>query len=558
MQKRKLIEVALPLETINRESAREKSIRHGHPSTLHLWWARRPLAAARATLFAQLVDDPSSDPSLTEDEQRAERERLHNIIKRLVVWENVRDERLLAEAKAEILKSTGGNPPPILDPFAGGGTIPLEAQRLGLESHASDLNPVAVLINKALVEIPPRFRNQIPVFPGVADSEIRQWKGSEGLAADVRAYGRWMRDEAEKRVGDLYPKATLANSAKATVIAWIWARTVSCPNPACGIDMPLVRSWWLGKKKGKEAYVSPTVVRDPSHPSGLRVRFEIRHDAVGAPTVSTDGTVGRLGARCVSCEAAVDLDYLRAEGKAHRIGHALMAIAAEGARQRIYLEPTKEQMTAADVQRPVDAPDGELSIHPQYMAAPRYGMTGTSDLFTNRQLVILTTLSALTREVRKRVVADGGSDAYADAVVTYLSMAISRTLNKSTAICSWDSSPKMEAVRGLFARQAVSMAWDFAEANVLGSSSGNFARRCRMGLEGTRARFQTPSCPVWFSRQTPRRETTTVCWFAPIRRTTTTCPIRISQIFSMSGFARNCAMCIHRSSARCSCRRLRS
>ena len=475
MQKRKLIEVALPLETINRECAREKSIRHGHPSTLHLWWARRPLAAARATLFAQLVDDPSSDPSLTEDEQRAERERLHDIIKRLVVWENVRDERLLAEAKAEILKSTGGNPPPILDPFAGGGTIPLEAQRLGLESHASDLNPVAVLINKALVEIPPRFRDQIPVFPGVADSEIRQWKGSEGLAADVRAYGRWMRDEAEKRVGDLYPKATLPNSAKATVIAWIWARTVSCPNPACGIDMPLVRSWWLGKKKGKEAYVSPTVVRDPTHPSGLRVRFEIRHDAIGAPTASTDGTVGRLGARCVSCEAAVDLDYLRAEGQAHRIGHALMAIAAEGARQRIYLEPTKEQVTAADVQRPVDAPDGELSLHPQYMAAPRYGMTGTSDLFTNRQLVILTTLSALTREVSKRVVADGGSDAYADAVVTYLSMAISRTLNKSTAICSWDSSPKMEAVRGLFARQAVSMAWDFAEANVLGSSSGNFS-----------------------------------------------------------------------------------
>ena len=251
--KKKLIEVALPLEAINRESAREKSIRHGHPSTLHLWWARRPLAAARAVLFAQLVDDPSAHPEEfpTEELQRKERERLHKLIERLVVWENIRDEELLAEAHAEILKSTNGNPPPILDPFAGGGTIPLEAQRLGLEAHASDLNPVAVLINKALIEIPPRFRDQPPIYPGLAESEIRTWKGAEGLAADVRAYGQWMRDEAEKRIGHHYPKATLPDGTQANVIAWIWARTVTCPNPACGIEMPLVRSWWLGKKKGK-------------------------------------------------------------------------------------------------------------------------------------------------------------------------------------------------------------------------------------------------------------------------------------------------------------------
>ena len=198
--KRKLIEVALPLEAINRESAREKSIRHGHPSTLHLWWARRPLAAARAVLFAQLVDDPSShlEEFPTEELQRKERERLHKLIERLVVWENIRDQKLMAEAHAEILKSTDGNPPPILDPFAGGGTIPLEAQRLGLEAHASDLNPVAVLINKALIEIPPKFRDQPPVYAGLADSEIRSWRGAEGLAADVRAYGMWMRSEAER------------------------------------------------------------------------------------------------------------------------------------------------------------------------------------------------------------------------------------------------------------------------------------------------------------------------------------------------------------------------
>ena len=266
VQKRKLIEVALPLEAINRESAREKSIRHGHPSTLHLWWARRPLAAARAVLFAQLVDDPSSHPEVypTEEAQRQERERLHGIIERLVVWDNIRDSRLLAEARNEILKSTGGHPPQIVDPFAGGGTIPLEAQRLGLVAHASDLNPVAVLINKALLEIPAKFRDQPPVFPELADSQIRNWKGAEGLAADVSAYGKWISKEAETRIGNLYPTVSLQDGSAAPVIAWIWARTVACPNPACGIEMPLVRSWWLSKKKGQEAYLRPRVVDDAS------------------------------------------------------------------------------------------------------------------------------------------------------------------------------------------------------------------------------------------------------------------------------------------------------
>ncbi|WP_459953230.1 DUF1156 domain-containing protein, partial [Mycobacterium avium] len=252
VQKRKLIEVALPLEAINRESAREKSIRHGHPSTLHLWWARRPLAAARAVLFAQLVDDPSSRPEEfpTDELQRKERDRLHKLIERLVLWENIRDEKLLAEAHAEILKSCDGNPPPILDPFAGGGTIPLEAQRLGLEAHASDLNPVPVLINKALIEFPPRFRDRPPVFPGLAESEIRQWKGAEGLAADVRAYGKWMRDEAADRLGDLYPQIN-----GKVPIAWLWARTVTCPNPACRIETPLVNSFTMCTRKGKKAHV---------------------------------------------------------------------------------------------------------------------------------------------------------------------------------------------------------------------------------------------------------------------------------------------------------------
>jgi len=255
VQRRKLIEVSLPLETINTEAAREKSIRHGHPSTLHLWWARRPLAAARAVLFAQLVDDPSAHPDqfLTEEAQRAERERLHRIIEELVVWENATGNKnnILDRAHAEILRCTGGNPPPILDPFCGGGTIPLEAQRLGLEAHGSDLNPVAVLITKALIEIPPKFAGRTPVFPGAAESRLGGWPKATGLAEDVRRYGTWMRDEAEKRIGHLYPKAKLDDGSRATVIAWIWACTVTCPNPACRIRMPLVRSWWLGKKKGK-------------------------------------------------------------------------------------------------------------------------------------------------------------------------------------------------------------------------------------------------------------------------------------------------------------------
>ncbi|AFR31399.1 DUF1156 domain-containing protein [Arthrobacter sp. Rue61a] len=474
MQKRKLIEVALPLEAINRESAREKSIRHGHPSTLHLWWARRPLAAARAVLFAQLVDDPSAHPEEfpTEELQRKERERLHALIERLVVWENTRDEKLFAEAHAEILRSTDNNPPAILDPFAGGGTIPLEAQRLGLEAHASDLNPVAVLINKALIEIPPMFRNQPPTWPGLAESEIPDWRGAKGLAADVRAYGTWMRDEAEKRIGHLYPKATLADGSKATVIAWIWARTVTCPNPACGIEMPLVRSWWLGKKKGKEAYVIPRVVPDLSHPSGQRVTFEIGHDSAGAPTKEADGTMsGRQGGVCIVCEAVVEKDYIKDEGLAGRMGASLMATVAEGPRQRLYLAPTPEHAAAANIDRPHDAPDQELGYDPRNLWTPQYGLTRFSDLFTNRQLVALTTFSDLVSEARQKVRANSGDEAYADAVATYLGIATSKLADIGNALVNW--SPPMDQATHLFTRQAIPMNWHYAETQPFGKAAGS-------------------------------------------------------------------------------------
>jgi putative DNA methylase len=461
--RKKLIEVSIPLEDINKESAREKSIRHGHPSTLHLWWARRPLAACRAVLFAQLVDDPSAHPEQfpTEEVQKAERERLHGIIKRLVVWENIHDEALLREAHEEILKSCGGEPPAIVDPFAGGGSIPLEAQRLGLEARASDLNPVAVLIDKALIEIPPRFAGRPPVFPGAAESRM-SWPEATGLAEDVRRYGQWMRDEAEKRIGHLYPKAKLADGTKATVIAWIWARTVTCPNPACAGTMPLVRSFWLGKKKGRERYVQPV-------PDGKRVRFEI----CGPNGVPREGTVGRNGATCLLCGTPVPLAYIRAEGQAGRLGAQLMAIAAEGKRQRYYLPPNREHEEAADVPRPDDVPDAEIPHNPRYLTAPNYGMRTWADLFTNRQLTALTALTDLVTKARHQVMADSGESTSADALACYLALATSRTADLNNSIVTWSSS--RDQARNLFARQAIPMAWDYAEVNPFANAAGDLS-----------------------------------------------------------------------------------
>ncbi len=487
--KRKLIEVALPLEEINKEAAREKSIRHGHPSTLHLWWARRPLAAARAVLFAQLVDDPSARPEEfpTEAAQRAERERLHGIIKELVVWENATANKnnILGRAHAEILKSTGGNPPPILDPFCGGGTIPLEAQRLGLEAHGSDLNPVAVLITKALIEIPPKFAGRPPVFPGTAGERLGDWPKATGLAEDVRRYGSWMRDEAEKRIGHLYPKAMLPDGSKATVIAWIWARTVTCPNPACRIRMPLVRSWWLGKKKGKEAYVVPSV-------QDGQVRFTIGHDpatAPGTPGGIEDGTMyGRTGTVCIGCGTAAETEYVRTQGIVGGLGTQLMAVVAEGDRRRIYLPPTPEHEAAAGVSRPDDVPDGHVATNPRWFSPPAYGLTDFADLFTNRQLTALTTFSDLVGEARGRALADAlaggmpegerladggtGAAAYADAVATYLGMAVSKLTDRNSGVVNWYVS--RESTSSTFARQAIPITWDFAEVQVLGENTGSW------------------------------------------------------------------------------------
>ncbi|WP_354635076.1 DUF1156 domain-containing protein [Planktothricoides raciborskii] len=523
--RKKLIEVSLPLEAINMESAREKSIRHGHPSTLHLWWARRPLAACRAVLWASLVDDPSSWPDRfpTEEEQNKERERLFDILGRieietdkkgnkketvrgLVSWDDIKDEKIIHQAQAEIARclawERGEEPPtkpeavreyiakyapPAYDPFAGGGSIPLEAQRLGLEAHASDLNPVAVLINKALIEIPPKFKNLPPVNgEDRKRSNLESWKGAQGLAADVRFYGGWMREKALEKIGDLYPSCSLClcgeEEKKLTVIAWLWARTVRCPNPACGCEMPLVRSFELSTKKGKEAWVE---VENHKDTKDTKVRFTVKTGEGKAP----EGTVSRKGAVCVACGTPVGLDYVRFEGKAGRMGQQLMAIVAEGDKGRIYLSPTEEQEKVAFSAKPTWKPETELVDNSRHMTPVIYGMTKHADLFTNRQLVALTTFSDLVSEAKDRAIQDAisaglpddnvplsdggtGARAYGEAVATYLAFALDKSADYWSGLCSWHSSG--EKMRNTFGRQAIPMVWDYAECCPFSDSSGNW------------------------------------------------------------------------------------
>jgi putative DNA methylase len=491
--RKKLIEVALPLEAINIASAREKSIRHGHPSTLHLWWARRPLAACRAVIFASLVDDPD-DPdappefveacrALPKGKNAADhdtpRQRLFDFIETLVQWESTTDEDVLETARYLIRLATDGNPPPLLDPFAGGGSIPLEAQRLGLEAHASDLNPVAVMICKALIEIPPKFANMPPVNPRDREKmgSDTGWKGAAGLAADVRHYGEWMRDRAWERIGHLYP-----DHNGETVIAWLWARTVRCPNPACGAMMPLVRSFDLSKKKGKRAWVVPHVEQQTR-----KISFEVKRGSGKGP----EGTVNRQGATCIACGTPVPFDHIRAEGKAGRMSAQLMAIVTKGKRGRNYYSPDKEQEVAAFSAQQVEywKPYGEMPLKHRNFQAPVYGMYTFGDLFTPRQLVALTTFSDLMAEARERIYLDAlatgmvedesppcnhgrGAKAYVEAVSTYLGLAQSKMSDINNAFCPWEANKTQ--VRNLFARQAIGMAWSYAENNVFAGAAGDY------------------------------------------------------------------------------------
>ena len=499
--RRKLIEVDLPLDDINRESAREKSIRHGHPCTLHMWWARRPLAACRAVIFASMVDDPSSCPEEfpTEDEQRAERERLHDIIRKLVEWESTDESQpavrvLLAKARYEIARSVarsrGETAPtdpaevlnylsqqtlPIYDPFAGGGSIPLEAQRLGLKATASDLNPVAVLINKALIEIPPKFCNHPPVNPEadrigmtVDKGKKKQrlpWRGTSGLADDLRYYGAWMREEAFKRIGHLYPTAKLPDGSVATVIAWLWARTIPCPNPACGVQMPLLKTFQISKKQSNEHWIKPIIDYEAKH-----VSFVVQNHIDGVPE---DGsTVGRNGAVCIACNNAVPLSYVREQTRVGNMSEQMTAIVAEGDRRRIFVSPTNAHIQAAISAEPAWQPTANLPNQAMNLRVQGYGITHWYQLFTKRQLLAITTFSDLIANVRQMVKQDGGEEEYADAVCTYLALVLGRTADSGSSCARWQNGG--EFITGVFARQAIGIVWDFAEANIFSASTQNW------------------------------------------------------------------------------------
>lgn len=493
--KKKLIEVALPLEAINAESAREKSIRHGHPSTLHLWWARRPLATARAVIWSSLVDDPSSHPEKfpTEEAQRQERERLFDILTRLVKWENSNDEEILAEAKAEILKSTDGNPPALLDPFAGGGAIPLEAQRLGLEAHAHDLNPVAVMINKAMIEIPPKFAGMRPVNPnaGRQGSANAGWKGAAGLAEDVRYYGEWMKQEAYKRIGHLYPKVKVPKEqggGEATVIAWIWARTAKCANPVCNHIIPLASSYIISNKKGECAWAEPI-------DEGEKFTFRV-HTGAKLPPDMPVTKMGRGAAFvCPACGTVTTDLYIKSQAKSGKIGNQMLAVVAEANRGRIYLSPDEEQISAARIQKPEKYPDGEISENPRWFSPPAFGMRDFSQLFSNRQLNSMSVFSSLIGEAREQIEKDAisqgmvndhititqdgnGAKAYAEAVSVYLAFLVDRLADRLSTLCNWDKG--YTKINHTYGRQALPMVWDYVEGNPFGSKTGSFSSMIRL------------------------------------------------------------------------------
>jgi putative DNA methylase len=502
--KKKLIEVAIPLEAINAASAREKSIRHGHPSTLHLWWARRPLAACRAVLFAQLVDDPSSHPDQfpTHEDQERERQRLFAIIEDLVKWENSTNEEVLARARAEIARSCGGVLPPVYDPFSGGGSIPLEAQRLGLPAYGSDLNPVAVMIGKAMIEIPPKFKDMPPIHPGIKERSF--YRNTEGLAEDVRYYGEWMREKAWERIGHLYPQVDLPKEyggGKATVIAWIWARTVPSPDPAfADVQVPIASSFLLSVKVGKEAWIEPLVDRQAK-----TINFRVRIGGTKAELEAAKlGTKAGRGAnfRCIMSDTAITPEYVKAKGKAGEMGQTLMAIVAEGDRARIYLGPNSEHSNTAFSAKPAWRPETPLPNDPRNFWTVDYGLDTFGKLFTERQLVALTTFSDLLQDVRTEVEAnasvaeiqadpaslrDGGrgAKAYAEAISIYLRFCIDKISDLSNTLCRWDAGPvgtksstggsaRTAGIRNLFSRQSVAMTWDFGESNIFSDSGGGF------------------------------------------------------------------------------------
>ena len=487
MATKKLIEVALPLEKINASAAYEKMPGIGpHPRGLHLWWARRPFTAARAVIWASLIDDPSSHPEIfpTEEEQVKERTRLFSILEKLSDWKNTNDQSVLNAATSELMKATGGKLPELLDPFSGGGAIPLEALRLGLNAHAHDLNPVAVLINKSMIEIPSRFIGRKPAFiPETMGSAQRQWSGLDAIVSDFTHYSEWIKQRAFDAVGHMYPEVQLHGGfgkGKATVIAWLWSRTVKCPNPACGCETPLFKSAYLSKKKGRSAWVEPVY-------EGNSFSFKVHNDG----TPSLDGTVNRKGATCAKCSTPIDFPYIREEGKNGKLGVKLLATVAENRGGRIYLSPDLEQASAANIPEPTDYPDAPLPNNPRNFNTPIYGLDTLSKLFTRRQLTTLTVFSDLIQEAQKQIEADAisngfandhiafvdggnGARAYSEAICTYLAFAVDRLADFSTSVSRW--AVTNEKAMNCFNKQSIPMTWDYPEVNIFGDSVGSFSQ----------------------------------------------------------------------------------
>ena len=500
--RKKLIEVNIPLQAINRESTREKSIRHGHPSTLHLYWARRPLAACRAVIFATMVDDPSEceDEFPTEPEQNVERNRLHGIIKRLVIWKTCNDENLLAEARYEIAYSVARNNgenltafrakyekdpnavlqylrdrcPSVYDPFCGGGSIPLEAQRLGLRARASDLNPLPTLITKAMIELPPKFHNQNPVnpeadpmgmFTGTGRKKKRvPWKGTAGLADDIRYYGAWMRDEACKRIGQFYPKVQLPDGNFTTVIAWLWARTIPCINPACNLQMPLMKTFQLSTKEGNRYWTKPVVDRETN-----TISWTVQKHMDDVPK---RGTVGRSGAYCFACGTSVKLPYVREQAKSGKMGKTMTAIIAEGHQKRLYISPTDEHIETSLFAESTWKPKGRIPVKALGISLRNYGFDHWHQLYTERQLTTLTVFSDLLKDVYHTILLNGGDNFYASVVCTYLAFVIGRVADSGCTSATWSST--WHKICHAFSLPALPMVWDFAETNPFSSSTRNW------------------------------------------------------------------------------------
>jgi putative DNA methylase len=466
---KKLIEVSLPLDIINDASAYDKMPGIGaHPKGIHHWWARLPLPSARAILFASLVDDPSEHPDKfpTESEQEVERNRLFDIIRDLTRKKIHLKGEVFERAYQEILASADGNKvPTVHDPFSGGGSIPLEGLRLGLNVFASDLNPIPVLINKAMLEVIPKYWNKPPINQkAIVEKSKLGWTNVVGFCNDILHYGNVVLENSKNKLQNYYPTYITPNKEEYKVVAWLWSRTIRCPNPACGCQLPLIRSFQLSKKEKNKVFAEPIIERGKQN---VITGYEIKE---GEATLKK--TVSRSGAVCVCCGDAVPLTYIRNEGKENRIGFQMFGVVAEGRRRKVYLPPLPIHESVVKNIPESWSPDYVLPLKHRNFQTPAYGMKTVGSLFTKRQLYSLNTFVEEVCEIRNQIIADGGSEDYANDIQLFLSFAIDRCADFNNSLTRWSASN--EKTMNLFGRQAIPMIWDFGEVNLLENVVGGW------------------------------------------------------------------------------------